>query len=500
MPDNNTPPNLYFLLELGLGPNAARDMLGKLMTQKPMLDPYLTPTGLAVLITLESDSRVQALTLDATSGAPLDINPKDKGQGVAGSNLPVGEEKPSPVMGDNNGPNLSLGSASQPKATHPLEAQKERKTSASTSETEKGEEKLQAPPLVFPKGDLLGYFYETIKSVIKDKDPAFRFKLSWLPMGPGDSYSPREFLGPLGLIQYNPNHPKVEDPLDIPACNPPDILSYLPASEGKNGPANFSGTLGPELKVPLGLILSPRRQGEYSLAIEAMADYLTPGPGAPETKGGKTLVIAEGPAILPLAALKFGSGPVTFSFADASAQNSLMELLEINGFLTLEDTVEAINLPLAKLARLHKDDFSETFSLIVTSIAPGELAKHIETLKSWLVPKGRFIATGQSGGSFTSIALKAAFRAQLTLESSVSQEDFISLTIQRSRPRNVLIWDWKPGDWVVELTEDELTVLKEAEEMDTKVSDKESLEDGLYDELEDNYALGLTLDPTVEKG
>jgi hypothetical protein len=249
--------------------------------------------------------------------------------------------------------------------------------------------------------------------------------------------------------------------------------------------------------VPLQLKLSPRRKGEFSLLIDAIGEYLTAPPGAPDLRGQKTLIIQEGPAILPFAASKFGSGELTLICKGEETKFSLDVLNELNE--PLENMI-LLNKPLSDVIKQSKTDFIDYFSLIVTSISPYLLAKNLKFLVPWLKSKGRIIAIGFSESSWTSTLLKTAFKLGLDLKTSVIDGDYCSIQLQKPITRNALIWEWKPGDWLVNLNADELSLLDEAGKIDENKARKDT--DTSYelddDDLEASEEDGTTQDNLSE--
>ena len=76
--------------------------------------------------------------------------------------------------------------------------------------------------------------------------------------------------------------------------------------------------------------------------------------------------------------------------------------------------------------------------------------------------------TGMAAGIQTSLILKSAFKAGFFLNASATSEGFCVVNLARRHPNPAPIWDWTPGAWLLELTEDELSVLDEAEAWERK--------------------------------
>jgi hypothetical protein len=223
---------------------------------------------------------------------------------------------------------------------------------------------------------------------------------------------------------------------------------------------------GPSVALPPSLVLSPRRRLEISLAASLMADWLSPPPGAPDTRGLPCLVCSEGPAVLPLAALKLGSGPVTFLCAGEEASHSAAELAAGNGE---EGRIETLSAPLARSLKPNGMLSGRRFGIVCLAIPPTAAARLLAALASLLEPSGRIILAGPELGHQTATLHKAAFKAGLSLCYSIIRDDTAALSLELPRPRRAVPWDWKPGDWSVQLTEDDLAILAQLEGADAPI-------------------------------
>jgi hypothetical protein len=273
--------------------------------------------------------------------------------------------------------------------------------------------------------------------------------------------------GPAPAPEGPPDATAVSPP-PAPASSPPGGLpTGNPGSGPGRPPGSFRWSGGTEepasLRLPGGMRFSPRRRTGMALAISLMADFLSPPPGAPDTRGLRTLVASEGPAVLPLAALKLGSGPVTFLCAGDEARISEMELSEMNGETGRIGTLHG---PLPRSLRTGGPLPERSFGLVCSALAAPLLARHLSRLARLLSPQGRIVASGLGLGPQTEAVLKAASRAGLTLAFSVTWTDSAALCLDLPRPRHAISWDWKPGDWAAELTEDDLAALEELENAD----------------------------------
>ncbi|MDR1546185.1 MAG: hypothetical protein LBU12_05645, partial [Deltaproteobacteria bacterium] len=85
------------------------------------------------------------------------------------------------------------------------------------------------------------------------------------------------------------------------------------------------------LYVPRPLSLSPRLRVWTSLAVAALTDFLTPPPGARDTRGGRTLILDGGPGLLAAAALRSGAGHVMAVCGSQAEARNLRLTAELNG-------------------------------------------------------------------------------------------------------------------------------------------------------------------------
>jgi hypothetical protein len=384
----------------------------------------------------------------------------------------------------------------------------------------------EAPGLASgPWEEALRLAADELKTLRKPGFPFPRLRLSWLPGG-----VPRRFLvgdrpfllGPLRILPAAPTPageppPPASEPEGCSpappdraggggAAGPPDARQAVPDSRGGGGeqlsagpaappdggtgapaagPAADGGgarnapgrslPAGPALALPGSLALSPRRRLELSLAVSLMAERLSPPPGAPDTRGGETLVLAEGPAVLPLASLKLGTGPVTFLCTGEEAARSVPVLAALNGET---GRIRILPGPLAKTLRPGRTLPAEGYGLVAACLPPALLARHVSALARLLAPRGRIVAAGPAQGAQTAHVLKAASRAGLLLGGSVIEEGAAAICLDRPPSRRFIAWDWKPGDWLASLSEDDLSTLAELEAADGTASPEEEGGDG----------------------
>jgi hypothetical protein len=209
------------------------------------------------------------------------------------------------------------------------------------------------------------------------------------------------------------------------------------------------------------------------LAIAALTDRLTPPPGAPETRGQNVLILEEGPALLTAAALKSGAGRVFLVCLEDATVESAQAIAERLG---LSDRLELVLSPLGALVTERARLWNETFSLAVASASPYALARRLKNLYHWLIPKeSRLVCAGMAAGTQASLILKSAFKAGYLLHSSATADGYCVVNLARRPASSVPVWDWSPGAWLSELTEDELSILDEAEAQERRQGEPQAL-------------------------
>lgn len=212
------------------------------------------------------------------------------------------------------------------------------------------------------------------------------------------------------------------------------------------------------LRIPAGLTASRRWQAGETLLLTALADHLSPPPGAPETRGWPTLVLESVIPLAPAAAVRAGSGPVTL-LADEEAASLAAELARLNhpewpqaesppnplpdemsspitngdGALPLWG-LEIISGPFKPLTR-KRNEWAGHFGLIAVHLSPYLAARRLKTLAGWLRPEGVLIISGFNPGPQTAHLLRAAARAGLSLAGSVAEDDWAALKLELNPPR-----------------------------------------------------------------
>gem|GEM_PF-2541859 len=220
----------------------------------------------------------------------------------------------------------------------------------------------------------------------------------------------------------------------------------LEAGPETGSPARENSDDRYNLRLPPGLSASRRWLAGETLILTALADHLSPPPGAPETKGQPTLVVEYGLALSPAAALRAGSGPVTL-LTDASAGGLALELARLNGFSPAgsppetwpgplpDPALEIIAAPFKTLTR-QKSEWAGYFGLIAVHLSPYLAARRLKTLAGWLRPEGALIVSGFAPGPQTAHLLRSAARAGLNLAASVAEADWAALKLILSPPRS----------------------------------------------------------------
>jgi len=196
------------------------------------------------------------------------------------------------------------------------------------------------------------------------------------------------------------------------------------------GPWPLAGTRGQGvIALPPEFSLSrPRWAGEELLAGLSAA-FLTPPPGAPETRGRPVLSLAAGWSLAPLAALAAGSGPVTVLAEEEVTAVRLGRLAEWN-----DRPVRVVPGPFPD--RLRPDSWTGAFGLILLRLSPYLASRRLRTLARWLAPDGLILAAGFAPGRETAHLLRAAVRSGLVLEASELRAGWaaVSLSLKAGGP------------------------------------------------------------------
>jgi hypothetical protein len=209
---------------------------------------------------------------------------------------------------------------------------------------------------------------------------------------------------------------------------------------------------------------SPRRKILLELSSEAVTDYFTPPLGAPETKGGKVLIFDEDPGLLAATALSMGAGSVT-AVCSQPAKARLAENMALLNQFDKSLSVKLTGPP--PFPRQLVSEWVGHFDLIVVNYSPYLATKFLKSLGSWLAsPRSRLFISGLHLGPQISLIIKATSRCGLSLLDSATQDQWTILKLTNQRTAEFPVWEWNPGDWVANLSEDEKEVLEEADKLD----------------------------------
>jgi hypothetical protein len=154
---------------------------------------------------------------------------------------------------------------------------------------------------------------------------------------------------------------------------------------------------------------------------------------------------------------------------DCAEEETFRSALAVADLLGKRDLLEPIQTPLKSLAKERLTAWRETFSLVVVSLSPYAVVRLLKYFFPWLVPgEGRLIVAGAAAGQQAATLIKNAFKAGFALEASAESQGQAMANLARRKPNPAPVWDWVPGAWLDDLTEDELTVLAEAEALENR--------------------------------
>jgi hypothetical protein len=276
----------------------------------------------------------------------------------------------------------------------------------------------------------IAYFQETLKQITRRRPRLAKLHFTWLSDPPLPLSQPIPQLGPWNI-----------------SSDPEKLLQ------------------GRYLIVPQDIYLNARSKIVAALALGAQTDYLSPPPGAPETKESSILIAEEGPALLTAAALQEGLGRVTLIAAEEQTHEAAREAADKLG---QSQRLKIIRAPFNAVIK-DSDPFEETFDLMVFALSPFAVARNLKYLPAFLTKnQGRLIIAGLPAGIQTAWVLKNSFKAGFFLHSSATSDGFSVVNLSQKPPRPEPVWDWTPGAWLNELTEDEKSILEEAEAADKK--------------------------------
>ncbi|MDR1084418.1 MAG: hypothetical protein LBP22_06050 [Deltaproteobacteria bacterium] len=276
----------------------------------------------------------------------------------------------------------------------------------------------------------IDFISQTLKHVTgRQKSLIPKLDMAWLPEPPENNLEKMSQIGPWFI-----------------SSQPPEAAGEV------------SGRL---LNLPRGIYLSHWAKVRANLALTALTDYLTPPPGAPDTRQDRILILEEGPPLLTAAALGASTGLVTLS---ASEKETITQAEETALFMGESERLEIIPSPLTALAKDKSSLWAAEFGLIAATVSAYALGKVLKYLLNFLSDlNGRLIATGLAAGTQTALVLKNALKAGFFLHSSATGDGQSLVNLSRRPPSDTPVWDWTPGAWLMELTEDEKSILEEAE-------------------------------------
>lgn len=222
------------------------------------------------------------------------------------------------------------------------------------------------------------------------------------------------------------------------------------------------------LILPRTLQASRRQWAGETLLLSAIADHLTPPPGAPETRGLPALILEAGLPLAPLAAAFGGAGEVILLSDDGSCEKAetLAALNEKSGGL------RTMTAPFKTLAR-KETDWPGRFGLIAIHLSPYLAARRLKTLARWLAPDGALIITGFAPGPQTAHLLRAAAKAGLGLAESITEGWWAAMKLAALPEREEL--PPLTGSLVPDLVEVPDEDRLENEEGNEEITDEESL-------------------------
>ena len=228
---------------------------------------------------------------------------------------------------------------------------------------------------------------------------------------------------------------------------------------------------GPDrLILPGGYHFSQRFWAGEALLLDGLADHLSPPPGAPETRALPALFLEAPRPVAPLAARLAGCGEISVLAEAESIPTEMGEYFRLNR--QEPPTVET--LPFKVLAR-KKTDWRKYFGLIAVHLSPYLAARRLKILASWLAPEGALLISGFAPGPQTAHLLRAAAKAGLILDRSISEGDWAAMKLVPAPERTEL--PPLSGSVVPELAE--LPPADEAENADLdpepEILDEESL-------------------------
>ncbi|MDR1922223.1 MAG: hypothetical protein LBS31_10860, partial [Candidatus Adiutrix sp.] len=217
------------------------------------------------------------------------------------------------------------------------------------------------------------------------------------------------------------------------------------------------------LILPARLAPSRRLWAGESLLLSAIAAHLTPPPGAPETRGGETLVLESILPAAPVASILAGAAAATLICDETTAQTALATA-RLNGRAQALNVVVSapadspagaarkISAGAGQRPGLNKNagrgapagaarqtrDWDGRFSLIAVHLSPYLVARRLAAAARWLAPDGVLIISGFAPGPQTASLLRAAAKAGLYLLGSINEGDWAAMKLARAPEREEL--------------------------------------------------------------
>ena len=219
-----------------------------------------------------------------------------------------------------------------------------------------------------------------------------------------------------------------------PALGPWRLLQADPGEELPSS-GDSTGSSGRLLILPPTFSFSHRQWAGEALLLTALADHLSPPPGAPETRGKPALIMESIPPLTPLAALQAGAGPISL-ITDEPSLSLWADPLAFNRQDKAE-TVECLTLPFKSLSR-RRDDWLGRFGLIAVYLSPYLSSSRLKSLAGWLHPEGAIIISGFAPGPQTAQIMRSAARAGLELVDSVNDGDWAAMKLRLTPAREEL--------------------------------------------------------------
>jgi hypothetical protein len=184
-----------------------------------------------------------------------------------------------------------------------------------------------------------------------------------------------------------------------------------------------------------------------------------------------------------------GAGQVEAVCSKAHFARRAEEMARLNGLRGLTVTVAGP----APFSKEILAGWEGRFDLLAKTLTPHQAVKYLPPAGGWQAPEpqngagapregghpgagrlghGRLILGGIRRGQQLPLLIKAASRQDLTILDSSFGDDWTLMTLSKRRRPDLPVWEWHPGDWVANLSEDELAELAEVEKSDRSAARK----------------------------